>query len=116
MRLTLLTLSLCFCLNEENNNDFTYFGGWPTNPLKHNIIGPKLSYTCPDNIGCECTSNKDCINKNCIRSPRGSFCYPTQGDTFPEFLSVDQYDELVNIYDFSNQGKYILIELILHNL
>ena len=111
MRLILLTLSLCFCLNEESNNDFIYFGGWPKNQLKDQIAGPNLDYKCPNSIGCECTSNEDCINNNCLRSPRGSFCYPKEGDTFPEFISVDQYDELVNIYDFANQGKYILIEL-----
>ena len=111
MRFTLLTLSLCLCLNDENNSDFTYFGGWPTNPLKDSIIGPSLDYSCPNNIGCECTSNKDCINNNCKPTVRGEyFCYPKIGDTFPHFIAVDQYGESVDIYDFAMQGKIIAIE------
>ena len=108
MKILLLILTLAYCSEETTNK---YFGGWPINESKDDIIGSDLDYDCPNSIGCECTNNQDCINKNCIRSPRGSFCYPKTGDIFPEFISIDQYDELVNIYDFANQGKYILIEL-----
>ena len=88
-----------------------YLGGWPYNILKDQIIGPNLYYNCPNEIGCECKTNNDCVNNNCQRAPRGSFCFPSTGDIFPEFISTDQFEEQVNIYDFANQGKYILIEL-----
>ena len=93
------------------NNDSSYYGGWPYNDNKDNIIGPELEFECPQNIGCQCKSNNDCINGNCLSSPKGLFCYPKNGDVFPSFVSVDQYDEIVSIYDFANQGKYILVEL-----
>ena len=112
MKLVTLIILLSYCLSEEKTaDDFKYFGGWPVNNSKDKIDGPNLNYECPNSIGCECSSNEDCVNNNCVRSPRGSFCYPKKGDIFPEFKSIDQYDELVNIYDFANQGKYILIEL-----
>ena len=101
--------SFCFC--EEKTNDSKYFGGWPHNDKKDKIEGSPLNYICPNSIGCDCNNNKDCINNNCIRSPKGSFCYPKNGDIFPEFISIDQYEDVVNLYDFANQGKYILIEL-----
>ena len=108
MKIIILLISLLHC---TEINEKKYFGGWPINTTKSNIYGPKLEYDCPNSIGCECTNNNDCINKNCKRSPRGSFCYPKEGDIFPEFISLDQYEEYVNIYDFAHQGKYILIEL-----
>ena len=88
-----------------------YLGGWPYNVLKDQIIGSTLYYNCPNEIGCDCKTNNDCINSNCKKSPRGSYCYPKEGDVFPEFISVDQYEENINLYDFANQGKYILVEL-----
>ena len=97
--------------NPQKLNIPKYFGGWPYNPLKDKINGSNLYYDCPNDIGCECTTNNDCVNFNCKRSPRGSFCYPKSGDIFPEIISLDQYEENVNIYDFAYQNKYILIEL-----
>ena len=43
--------------------------------------------------------------------PSGAYCTPKVGDTFAHFYGVDQYGEMVDIYDFANQGKYILIEM-----
>ena len=94
-----------------SKNTTKYFGGWPYNPNKHKINGSNLNFTCPNNIGCECSTNNDCVNKNCLKIPRGSYCFPKKGDVFPKFISLDQYEENVDIYDFANQGKYILVEL-----
>ena len=88
-----------------------YFGGWPYNNKKDIINGSPLEFNCPNDIGCECNKDSDCINNNCLKSPRGSYCYPKDGDIFPEFISYDQYGDIVNIYDFANQSKYILLEL-----
>ena len=88
-----------------------YYGYWPFNPNKDIIEGPEIPINCPFNISCECKSNNDCINENCKKSVRGSYyCTPKPGDVFPRFIAVDQYGESVDIYDFSMQGKIIVIE------
>ena len=107
----IILVSFIFANEPDSLLKKEYFGGWPINKNKDQIDGAKLDFDCPNNIGCECIDSKDCINNNCVRSPRGSYCYPQKNDIFPEFISLDQYDELVNIYDFAMQGKYILIEL-----
>ena len=33
--------------------------------------------------------------------PKGYYCTPKIGDTFPRFYGVDQYGETVDLYDFS---------------
>ena len=34
-----------------------------------------------------------------------------EGDLFPEFKAIDQFGQIISISDFSNQDKYILIEM-----
>ena len=75
-----------------------YFGGWPYNNKKDIINGSPLEFNCPNDIGCQCNSNEDCINNNCIKLPRGSYCMPNKGDYFPDFEGLDQFNEFVNIY------------------
>ncbi len=94
-------------------NDYNsryYWGGWPVNLEKDKIQGQDLPYNCPSSIGCECTDNSDCVNSNCQRMPRGKYCMPKVGDTFPRFYAFDQYGEIVDLYDFANQGKMIAVE------
>ena len=88
-----------------------YKGDWPTNNIDKKVIKSNILPLCPYDIGCTCTNNSDCTNNNCIKIPRGSYCFPTTGDYFPDFKGIDQFDEIVDIYDFSNQNKYILIEM-----
>ena len=87
-----------------------YLGGWPSTP-KLSAVDTDMVFDCPGDIGCECVNNSDCININCIKLPKGKYCIPKVGDSFPSFIATDQYGDNVNIYDFSNQGKHILLEM-----
>ena len=98
----------------ENTNpndpfDKIYLGNWPYNQDKNSINSPLTE--CPGGVGCACTVNADCDNSNCTKHFRGNFCTLKEGDIFPEFKAIDQFGDEVNIYDFANQGKYILVEL-----
>ena len=64
-------------------------------------------------MGCECKTNEDCINSSCVKHLKGDyFCNLRPGDTFPHFKGIDQFNEIVDIYDFANtEGKYILFEM-----
>ena len=96
-------------------NDNNYIGKWPNNLNKHKISGSALNYECQNNqakdIGCICYDDNDCINHNCVNYPRENYCTPKNGDIFPEFIGLDQFNQKVNLYDFAHQGKYIMIEL-----
>ena len=95
----------------NNKSDRYYYGSWPFNPDKDSIKGPEIPIECPFNISCECSKDSDCINNNCESMPRGgTYCIPKPGDTFPHLIATDQYGEYVDIYDFSMQGKMIVIE------
>jgi len=96
---------------EEQTPAYTYEGGWPVNPRSDEIVDPGFDLPCPGPIGCECTSNVDCENRNCSAHPRGNFCVPKAGDIMPRFEAIDQFGESVDLYDFAHQGKMILIEL-----
>ena len=96
----------------NNKADRYYYGFWPYNPNKDKIKGASIPTICPNNISCECSEDSDCINGNCQRTVQDKFyCTPKPGDVFPNFIAVDQYGEYVDIYDFANQGKMILIEV-----
>ena len=96
----------------NNKEDRYYYGYWPYNSKKDLILGTHLPISCPNNIGCECVNNSDCPNSNCKSTVRGEkYCTPNNGDPFPNFIAVDQYGEYVDIYDFANQGKKIIIEV-----
>ena len=93
----------------------SYSGNWPIYNDKESII--KNSNTnkldCPNGIGCDCSNNNECINNNCSKDLRGNkYCGLKEGDTFPHFKAIDQFNEIVDIYDFANdEGKYILLEM-----
>ena len=88
-----------------------YAGGWPVNSQSNNIKDPGYNLPCPGGTGCECSTNADCDNQNCNAHPKGNYCVPKKGDLMPRFNAVDQFGENVDLYDFANQGKMILIEL-----
>jgi len=99
--------------NDEKSSSYT--GNWPVNVKKTSIIENSNTdkLTCPDGVGCECKTDDDCINSNCVNHLKGdNFCSLQEGDTFPHFKAIDQFNEIVDIYDFANsEGKYILIEM-----
>ena len=90
---------------------YSYQGGWPINPKSNEIEDPGFDLPCPGSIGCECRTNEDCNNQNCSAHPKGNYCVPKVGDLVPRFEALDQFGESVDLYDFANQGKMILIEL-----
>ena len=105
---------ITFSINCEEINSVNPKNNWTYNPNKLAIIENSNTYKldCPTGIACECTTDKDCINNNCEKHFRAGYtCTLQNGDTFPHFISKDQFDELVDIYDFAGQDKYILIEM-----
>ena len=96
---------------EESTPPYSYKGGWPINQNSDTIEDPGFDLLCPGGTGCECETNNDCNNKNCSAHPKGNYCIPQKGDIMPRFEAIDQFGESVDLYDFSKQGKMILIEL-----
>ncbi len=112
MRIKKIYIFLIICGFISNcNKSNKYSGGWPVNSNSDNIQDPGYNLPCPGATGCECTSNEDCDNQNCSAHPKGNFCVPKEGDIIPRFNAIDQFGENVDLYDFANQGKMILIEL-----
>ena len=107
----LLIISGAMFGEEKQVPAYTYTGGWPVNPKSDEIIDTGFDLPCPGPIGCECRTNADCENQNCITHPKGNYCVPKNGDLVPRFEAIDQFGESVDLYDFANQGKMILIEL-----
>ena len=95
----------------ENVATYSYKGGWPVNLKSNEIIDSGFELPCPGPIGCDCVNNNDCDNQNCRSHPKGNYCVPKKGDILPRFEGLDQFGESVDIYDFANQGKILMIEL-----
>ena len=108
--LTIFLLLNIILPSDNINAEKKYIGGWP---ISKNIIssGPDMKIECPNETGCSCSKDSDCLNNNCEKLPKGKYCIPKNGDYFPDFSSTDQFGEEVRLYDFSNQGKYILVEM-----
>ena len=120
MKYALLTILLNLIFMQDTNivdneKSFLYTGNWPINKNKESILENSNTgkLDCPNGLGCECIMNDDCVNSNCIKHLKGDyFCALKAGDTFPHFKSLDQFNEILDIYDFANdEGKYILIEM-----
>ena len=92
----IIILFLNFTFSDDSNQD---------------LINKRIDIKCPGNIGCECLVSQDCFNENCLRIPKGGFCMPTEGDSFPDFFSVDQFDNLFSLNDLETNGKYVLLEM-----
>ncbi len=75
------------------------------------LLNHKIEVTCPGNIGCDCENQNDCFNGNCIKIPKGGFCMPSEGDDFPDFYSLNQFEELISINNIETKGKYVLLEM-----
>jgi thiol-disulfide isomerase/thioredoxin len=88
-----------------------YAGGWPTNPDKDSIEDPGWEGECPGGLMCECSGDEACDSNTCLDTPKGDYCAPAVGQTFPHFFGYDQYGEMVDIYDFGGQGKIIVLEM-----
>ena len=115
MKISLLTgliILIGILFNQEVQTPaYTYADSWPINPKSDEIEDPGYNLPCPGGTGCECRSDADCDNQNCKAHPKGNYCVPKIGDLMPRFETVDQFGESVDLYDFANQGKMILIEL-----
>ena len=98
----------------NNSNSIIYKGGWPYNRNKSELIDIdfKDCETLPFGNGCECISSDECmIGSSCEILFTSQNCMPQSGAKIPNFIGTDQHGDQVNLYDFSNQGKYILIEI-----
>ena len=108
--LLMIVTALC-----ENKYD-GYFGGWPVNQDKNKIENPGYEFMCLETldkqeVGCKCFKDSDCKSGSCFSSPRvGKYCLQGEGTVFPRYNLIDQYGEMVDIYDFSGHGKFIVIE------
>ena len=64
-----------------DETDFEYYGGWPRNPDKDELDDVSMTDTI------------------------------WEGDQLGHFQGIDQFGDLVDIYDFANQGKPILLDI-----
>ena len=110
IKIALIFIGIIYC-EKDSSPAYSYSGGWPVNPKSDEIEDPGFDLPCPGGTGCECRSNADCENQNCQAHPKGNYCFPKKGDIIPRFEGIDQFGESVDLYDFANQGKMILIEL-----
>ena len=62
---------------------YSYKGGWPVNPKIDDIVDPGFDLPCPGGTGCECKINEDCFNQNCQAHPKGNYCVPKKGISYP---------------------------------
>ena len=110
----LYILIVSLLISESNDYADYYFGSWPFNPNKEQIVGSSIIPDCTQDKKealCECSLNKDCQSGNCFSSPRvGRYCLQGEGTIFPEVILQDQFRDQVNLYDFAGHGKLILIE------
>ena len=102
---------LSFGSNPKSASSFIYAGGWPYNPNKDNLNKNGFEANCPGDITCECNTDADCHNQFCKRYPRGSYCSPKETTKLPRFKMIDQFGDMVDIYDFSGDKEYVLLEL-----
>ncbi|GEM_PF-1580071 len=59
-----------------------------------------------------CNDNSDCATNNCEGLTNyKEYCAPPIGWVFPHIKALDQHNQEVDIYDFANQGKPILVEM-----
>ena len=88
-----------------------YKGNWPYNPNKDAISDPGWGSACPGDIHCSCESGSDCDSGSCLKLPVGGFCAPVPELPFPRFKGVDQFGDIVDIYDFAGHDKLIVLDM-----
>ncbi len=110
----ILVISFLIADPSDVYDDF-YFGGWPINSNKDDIVGANLTPDCEKSQKeslCECSSDQDCRSGKCFSSPRvGRYCLQGDGTVFPRFILKDQFREEVDLYDFAGQGKYVAVDI-----
>jgi len=73
---------------------------------------PGIVPTCPGGLACPCSAASECPNGNCVTTRRNQgFCDPEKGDVFPNFRLIDQFGNPVELYDFANQGQWVIVEM-----
>ena len=103
-----------FGSDPKDNLSVIYKGGWPYNVDKEHMIdiGFRGCGSIPYGNGCECTEDSQCMeNSKCEILFTSQNCVPKQGAQLPQFIGVDQFGDYVDLYDFANQDKLILIEV-----
>ena len=59
-----------------------------------------------------CDADGDCLTNNCEGLTNyKNYCAPPVGWVFPRVKTLDQHNQEVDLYDFANQGKPVLIEM-----
>ncbi|MDP6945413.1 MAG: thrombospondin type 3 repeat-containing protein [Myxococcota bacterium] len=91
--------------------DRIYTGYWPYNPDKDAMGDPGWAGECPGGLMCECEADVDCESGYCHGTPKGSWCGPVVGTRFPRHIGVDQYGDMVDLYDFAGEGKVIVLDM-----
>ena len=98
----------------NDNTSVIYKGGWPYNPDKDSMIdiGFRGCDSIPYGNGCECTDDFQCMEgSKCEILFTSQNCVPKEGAQLPQLIGVDQFGDYVDLYDFANQDKLILIEV-----
>lgn len=98
----------------NDNSSVIYKGGWPYNPDKDSMvdIGFRGCGSIPYGNGCECTDNSQCMEgSKCEILFTSQNCVPKEGAQLPQLIGIDQFGDYVDLYDFANQDKLILIEV-----
>lgn len=94
------------------SQDCNYTGGWPCNPDKDAMPDPGWAGSCPGGTGCDCLGDQGCLSNHCVvdASDVGR-CAPPVGELAPRLTSVDQFGDLVDLYDFAGHDTPVVITL-----
>jgi hypothetical protein len=107
----------CVCVEAEVDagaptETCDYTGGWPCNPDKETMADPGWEGTCPGGAGCDCVADGGCASSVCVTGSDGNGrCSPATGTTAPRLKSVDQFGDLVDLYDFAGHDTPVVITL-----
>jgi len=110
---TIMLLFIGFLFSDGESKDASL--KWPSNPVKDKLGDLEFDTDCVNgplkSIGCSCNNDGDCASGRCYKGPKASACIPVKGTQIPRFQALDQYGEVVDLYDFANQKKIIALEL-----
>ena len=100
--------------NPYDPSSLIYKGGWPYNINKSKLddIEFRDCESLPYGNGCDCTADDQCVSgSKCEILFTSQNCVPKTNAKLPNLIATDQFGDQVELYDFANQGKYILIEV-----